>query len=65
VGHEQSIDTKFCLKLQNIAKETNEMLKLAYGDAAVTIKTGYKWFEPFRNCCTSVENVERSGLRST
>ena len=41
------------------------MLKLAYGDAAVTIKTVYKWFELFRNDCTSVEDVERSGRPST
>ena len=47
--HEQRINMKFCLKLQKSAKETHEMLKLAYGDAAVTMKTVYKWFERFRN----------------
>jgi len=31
------------------------MLKLVYGDAAVTRKTVYKWFERFRNGCESVE----------
>jgi len=36
------------------------MLKLVYGDAAVTIKTVYKWFERFCNGCESVED-ERSG----
>jgi len=40
------------------------MLKLAYGDAAVTTKTVYKWFERFRNGCESVED-ERSGRPST
>ena len=65
MGHEQSIDMKLCLKLQKISKEKHEMLKLTYGDAAVTIKTGYKWFELFRNCCTSVKDVERSGRHST
>jgi len=43
------------------AKETYEMLKLVYGDAAATMKTVYKWFERFRNGCDSVEDEERSG----
>jgi len=43
------------------AKETHEMLKLVYGDAAVTMKKVYKWFERFRNGCESVEDEERSG----
>ena len=37
------------------------MLKLVYGDAAVTMKMVYKWFEWFRNGCESVEDKERSG----
>ena len=41
------------------------MFKLVYGDAAVTMKTVYKWFERFRNCCESVEDEERSGRPST
>ena len=32
------------------------MLKLVYGDAAVTMKTVYKWLERFRNGCESVED---------
>ena len=56
---------KFCLKPQKSAKETHEMLKLVYGDAAVTMKTVYKWFERFRNGCESVEDEERSGRPST
>jgi len=47
------------------AKETHEMLKLVYGDAAVTMKTVYKWFERFRNGFESVEDEERSGRPST
>jgi len=46
---------KFCFKLQKSAKETHEMSKLVYGDAAVTLKTVYKWFERFHNGCESVE----------
>ena len=41
------------------------MLKLVYGDAAVTMKMVYKWFEQFCNCCESVEDEERSGRPST
>jgi len=41
------------------------MLKLVYGDAAVTMKTVYKWFEPFCNGCESVEYKERSGCPPT
>ena len=47
------------------AKEKHEMFKLLYGDAAVTMKTVYKWFERFRNGCESVEDEERSGRPST
>ena len=36
------------------------MLKLVNGDAEVTMKTVYKWFERFRNGCESVED-ESSG----
>jgi len=41
------------------------MLKLVYGDAAVTMKTVYKWFKQFCNSCESVEDEERSGCPST
>jgi len=51
--------------MQKSAKETHEMLKLVYGDSAVTMKTVYKWIERFRNCCESVEDEERSGRPST
>ena len=51
MDHEQSINMKFCFKLQKSTKEKHEMLKLAFGDAAVTLKTVYKWFERFRNGC--------------
>ena len=41
------------------------MLKLVYGDAAVTMKTAYMWFERFRNGCEPVKDEERSGRPST
>ena len=65
MDHKQRINMKFCFKLQNSAKETHEMLKLVYGDAAVSMKTVYKWFKQFRNGCESVEDEERSGCPST
>ena len=65
MDHEQCINMKFYFKLQKSAKETHEMLKLVYGDAAVTLKMVYKWFERFRNGCELVEDEERSGHPST
>ena len=62
---EQHINMKFCFKLQKRAKETHKMLKLVYGDAAVTMKVVYKWFTRFRNGCEMVEDEERSGHPST
>jgi len=40
------------------------MLKFVYGDAAVTMKTVYEWFERFRVGCESVEDEEGSGRPS-
>ena len=65
MDHEQSINMKFCFNLQKSVKETHEMLKLVYGDVAVTLKTVHKRFERFRNGCESVEDEERSGRPST
>jgi len=65
MDHEHCINMKFCFKLQKSAKETHKMLKLVYSDAAVTMKTVYKWSEQFRNGRESVEDEERSGHPST
>jgi len=65
MDHEQRINMKFCFKVQKSAKETHEMLKLVYGDAAVTKKTVCKWSERFHNGCELVEDEERSGHPST
>ena len=62
MDHGKRNNMKFCFKLQKSAKETHEMLKLVYGDAAVTMKTVYKWFERSRNSSESVEDEERSGV---
>ena len=55
----ECINMKFCSKLPKSAKETHEMLKLVYGDVAVTIKMVYEWFKRFCNGCELVENEER------
>ena len=65
MDNEQRINLKFCFKIQKRAKGKQEMLKLVYGDVAVTINTVYKWFERLRNGCESVEDEERSGRPST
>jgi len=56
---------KFCFKRQKSAKETGEILKLVYGDAAVAMKTVYKWFKRFCNGYETDEDEERSGRLST
>ena len=65
MDHEQRINTRFCFKLQKNAKEKHKILKLVYGNTAVTTKKVYKWFEQFHNGCESVEDEERSGLPLT
>jgi hypothetical protein len=65
MDHEQRINMKFCLRLQKSAKETHKMLKLVYGDAAVTMKMVCKWFKWFCNGCESVEETERLEHPST
>jgi transposase len=52
---------KFCFKLGKSATETHEMLVEVYGDAAVTCKTVYKWFERFRSGSESIDGEERLG----
>jgi hypothetical protein len=51
----QRTNMKFCFKLGKTAKETHEMLVRVYGDAAVSRKSVYKWFERFRGGGDSTE----------
>jgi len=64
MDHER-INMKLCFKPQKSAKETYKMLKLVYGDAAVTMKMVYRWFKWFRNGCEFDEDKERWGRPST
>jgi hypothetical protein len=54
---------KFCFKLGKRATETHEMLFRVYGDAAVSRKTVYKWFERFRGAAESTEDEQCSSVR--
>jgi transposase len=62
---EQRTNTEFCFKLGKTATETHEMLVRVYGDAAMSRKTVYKWFERFHGCAESTEDDQRSGRPST
>ena len=62
---EQCVNIKFCFKLGKSPKETHEMLILVYGDAAVTLKTVYKWFDRFRKGFESIDIEERDGRPAT
>ena len=61
----KALTCNFVSNCKKSVKETHEMLKLVYGDAAVTMMMVYKWFERLRNGCESAENEERSGRPST
>lgn len=62
---EQRICVKFCFKLGKTAKETQEMLKEAFGDDAMGKSQTYEWFRRFKEGRTSVEDDERSGRPSS
>jgi transposase len=58
---EQRVNMKFCFKLGKSAAETHEMLVEVCGDAAVALKTVYKWSERFRSGSESIDDQERPG----
>jgi histone-lysine N-methyltransferase SETMAR len=62
---EQRTNIKCCFKLGKTATGTHEMLVKVYGDAAVSRKTVYKWYERFRGGAESTEDEQRSGRPST
>jgi hypothetical protein len=55
---EQRMNMKFYFKLGKTAIETHEMLVRVYGDAAVSRKAVYKWFERFRGGAESTEDEQ-------
>jgi transposase len=62
---EQRVNMKCCFRLGKSATETHEMLVEVYGDADVTRKTVYKWFERFRSGSESIDDEDRPGRPST
>jgi transposase len=55
---------KCCVKLGKTATETHEMIVRVYGDAAVSGKTVYKWFERFHGGTEPTEDEQASGRPS-
>jgi aminopeptidase N len=54
---------EFSFKLGKTATETHEMLVRVYGDAAVSRKAVYKWFEHFRGGAESTEDFDKRRKR--
>jgi hypothetical protein len=58
--HEQHVCVKFCFKLGKTFSETFEMLKQASGDEAMSGTQTREWYKCFKECLTSIEDIERS-----
>uniref|UniRef100_A0A8B9ZUC3 Transposase n=1 Tax=Anas zonorhyncha TaxID=75864 RepID=A0A8B9ZUC3_9AVES len=62
---EQRYAIKFCVKLGKTGKETHDMIKEAYGDAAMGRSCVCEWHKLFREGRERVEDDDRSGHPST
>jgi hypothetical protein len=62
---EQWICIKFRLKLGEVAAETHQMLKEAFGDNALGQMQTYEWFKLLKNGQMSVDDDKHSGRPST
>ena len=62
---EQRCAIKFCVKLNENAKETYEKLKRAYGEHAISGTQVFRWHKAFLDGCESVEDEHRSGRPCT
>lgn len=62
---EQRYAIKFCVKLGKSGKETHDMIKQAYGDAAMGRSSVFDWHKLFREGRERVEDDDRSGRPST
>lgn len=62
---EQRIYIKFCFKLGKTATETNDMIKLTFGEDAMSRARVFEWFRRFREGQESCEIEPRSGRPST
>lgn len=62
---EQRYSIKFCVKLGKSATETNDMIKLAYKDEAMSRTRVFEWYSQFKNGREEVEDEQRAGRPST
>uniref|UniRef100_A0A8C3CU13 Mos1 transposase HTH domain-containing protein n=1 Tax=Cairina moschata TaxID=8855 RepID=A0A8C3CU13_CAIMO len=62
---EQRDEIKFCVKLSKTGKETHNMIKEAYGDAAMGRSGVFGWHKLFREGRERVEDDDRSRRPST
>jgi len=62
---EQRANIKFCMKLGKSGTETNEMIRRAYGNEAMSHARCFKWHAHFTRGRTSLEDDERSGWPSS
>jgi len=58
---EQRCAIKFCVKLNENAKETYEKLKRAYGEHALSRTQVFRWHNAYLDGRESVEDEPRSG----
>jgi transposase len=62
---EQRINIKFCVKLGKSASETLQLLKEAYGVAAMKKTMVFEWHKRFKEGRDDVKDDERSGRPRT
>ena len=65
VKEEQSVEIKFCSKVDFSATKTVELIQKAYGDAALSRTTIIEWHRRFREGRQSVKDDECSGWPTT
>jgi len=61
MNNEQRMNIKFCVKLGKTQTETNEMLKIAYGDKCLSRTQVFEWHRRFKEGRDDVDDNQRSG----
>ncbi|XP_014483896.1 PREDICTED: putative uncharacterized protein FLJ37770 isoform X2 [Dinoponera quadriceps] len=62
---EQRYAIKFCVKLGKSRSETLEMLRTAYGDAALPSAQAFRWHKAFKDGRDNIEDEQRAGCPLT
>jgi hypothetical protein len=65
VKEKQRVAITFCCKVDISASKTVELIRKAYGDAAVSRTAIFEWHKRFREGRESVKDDEHSGRPST